>query len=262
MLEEIFSLTGKTAVVTGGTGHLGLAISEGLAKAGATVYIGSRNDKKGKEIADKFNENLHVNCLSINFDIADPISIKEGLEKINQETGSIDILVNNAYYGKSGTIEQMTEDDWQLGMDGTINGVFRCTKAVLPYMVLQKSGSIVNISSMYGVVSPNPEIYVSSNSHNPPSYGAGKAAILQLTRYVACHYGKHGIRANSISPGPFPNSEVQKNQDFIKKLVEKNPLNRIGEPKDLIGVSIFLSSQASSYVTGQNICVDGGWTAW
>ncbi|MEC2746408.1 SDR family oxidoreductase, partial [Bacillus cereus] len=98
--------------------------------------------------------------------------------------------------------------------------------------------------------------------NNPPNYGAGKAAIIQFTRYLACHYGLKGIRANSISPGPFPNTEVQKNKEFIRNLKKKTALGRIGNPQELQGLIVFLASNASSYVTGQNICIDGGWTSW
>jgi len=115
---------------------------------------------------------------------------------------------------------------------------------------------------MYGIISPNPDLYVNNPYHNPPHYGAGKAAIIQYTRYLACHYGNEGIRANCISPGPFPNINVQKDETFINRLIEKSPLRRIGQPDDLKGVFVLLASDASSYITGQNISIDGGWTAW
>ena len=156
----------------------------------------------------------------------------------------------------------MTVEDWQYGIEGTINGVFRCTKAVLPIMKKNNSGSIINISSMYGIVSPDPSIYENNNFNNPPSYGAGKAAIIQFTRYSACYLSKNGIRVNAISPGPFPNQDVQKNHDFISKLEKKTPIGRIGHPNEIKGAIVFLASNASSYVTGENIHVDGGWTSW
>ena len=115
---------------------------------------------------------------------------------------------------------------------------------------------------MYGTVSPDPSIYGDSGYDNPPNYGAGKAAIIQFTRYMACHLAKDGIRVNSVSPGPFPSPEVQENKQFITNLEKKTPLGRIGQPYEIKGIVVFLASAASSYVTGQDIHVDGGWTSW
>jgi gluconate 5-dehydrogenase len=123
-------------------------------------------------------------------------------------------------------------------------------------------GVIINISSMYGIVSPDSRIYGDSGYNNPPDYGAGKAAIIQFTRYSACHLACDGIRVNTISPGPFPGAEVQQNKTFMSNLENRVPLGRIGRPDDLKGAVVFLASNASSYVTGQNIVVDGGWTVW
>ncbi len=260
--NRIFNLEGKTAVVTGGAGYLGKAISEGLAEAGANVYIVSPNEMKCIGLAEKIAKKTAATCFGKYIDIRKEASIKKCFQEIFEAAGSIDILVNNAAFSSTGKLVTMSEEDWLRGMDGTINGTFRCTKAVLPYMMDQKKGSIINMSSMYGIVSPNPEVYGDSGMDNPANYGAGKAAINQFTRYIACHYGKHGIRANTVSPGPFPNQSVQANTNFIKHLEEKNPLGRIGKPEDLKGIMVFLASAASAYITGENISVDGGWTAW
>jgi len=122
--------------------------------------------------------------------------------------------------------------------------------------------SIINISSIYGEVSPDPSIYEDSGYNSPPQYGSGKAAIIQFTRYAACHLAKKGIRVNSISPGSFLKPEVQKNQNFVNNLKKKIPLGRIGDPDELKGAVVFLASKSSSYITGENIHVDGGWIAW
>ena len=261
-ISQLFDLQGKTAIVTGGAGHLGSAISEGLLQAGADVFIASRNEVRCMELAKTLKEKTGGNCYGICLDIGNEDKIKQCFADIYKTTAHIDILVNNASYGQAGKVEQITEKDWQEGIDGTINGVFRCTKQVLPYMIRQKNGVLINIASMYGVVSPDPAIYGDSGFDNPANYGAGKAAIIQFTRYLACHYGRWSIRANSVSPGAFPDNNVQKNDAFIEELSAKNPLKRIGRPDELKGVIVFLASQASSYLTGQNICVDGGWTAW
>ena len=156
----------------------------------------------------------------------------------------------------------MSEEDWETGINGTINGVFRCTREVIPIMEKNGEGSIINISSMYGKVSPDPSIYEESGFNSLPNYGAGKSAIIQYTKYLACHLAKKRIRVNSVSPGLFPKEEVQKNVKFINQLKKKVPMDRIGLPDELKGTIIFLASNASSYITGENILVDGGWTSW
>ncbi|WP_340598653.1 SDR family NAD(P)-dependent oxidoreductase [Priestia megaterium] len=261
-ISQLFSLTGKVVVVTGGAGYLGRAISEAMIEAGARVYIVSSNEDKCKKLASYLSKGSTSLCKGMRLDICDSSSIKKCFSQIVEEAGRIDVLINNASFSAPSDIESMAEENWLKGLDGTINGVFRCTKAVLPLMINQNDGVIINISSMYGKVSPDPNIYSGGMPINPANYGAGKGAINQFTKYVACHYGKYGIRVNAISPGPFPNEEVQKNKKFIEQLKNKNPLGKIGKPEDLKGVVIFLASSASTYVTGENISVDGGWTAW
>jgi gluconate 5-dehydrogenase len=126
-----------------------------------------------------------------------------------------------------------------------------------------KKGSIVNIASMYGIVSPDFRAYENdADLLNPPNYGAAKAGIIQLTRYYAVYFAKDDIRVNCVSPGAFPSYDIKKRQNFIKKLSDRIPIGRIGNPEELGGAVVFLSSEASSYITGQNLVVDGGWTAW
>jgi NAD(P)-dependent dehydrogenase (short-subunit alcohol dehydrogenase family) len=255
---HLFSLKNKVAVVTGGYGHLGEAMTKGLAEAGATVFVGGRNIEK---FQSKFEtvENIEYQEL----DISSTDSIRKAFKQINDWKGSVDILINNAVYSASNLPEKLTDEDWNMTIDGTLSSVFRCIREVAPYMKNQKRGKIINISSMYGVVSPDFSIYDNHEKFfNPPNYGAAKAAVIQLTRYYAAYYAKYNINVNCISPGPFPTPEIQRNVDFVKQLENKNPQRRIGHPDDLKGIVIFLASEASSYITGQNINVDGGWTIW
>ncbi|MEB3102225.1 SDR family NAD(P)-dependent oxidoreductase [Ferviditalea candida] len=261
-LHKLFDLTGKNAIITGGAGYLGKSISESLSEAGANVFVASRDLEKCTAWASQLSGKTRNYAEGRRLDISDELSIQSCFEDIYARFGTIDILVNNSSFSSPGKVEELTEKAWNDGIDGTLNGVFRCTKYALSYMMAQRKGVILNVASMYGVVSPNPEIYGTTGFDNPANYGAGKAGIIQFTKYVACHYGRFGIRCNAISPGPFPQEDVQKNPWFMEQLSRKTPLGRIGRPDELKGAVVFLSSEASSYITGQNICADGGWTAW
>ncbi|WP_069188296.1 SDR family oxidoreductase [Paenibacillus sp. GM2] len=260
--HTLFDLTNKTIIVTGATGHLGIAMCEGLASMGANIAVASRDLNKVNHLARKLSKKYGGDHQGFQLDISDAESVQKTITEIITIYKKADVLINNANFYSMGKVEDYSDDEWVKGIDGTINAVHRCTKAVLPHMLENGRGNIINIGSMYGVVSPNPEIYGSSGQNNPANYGAGKAAIIQFTKYLACHYGIRGIRANSVSPGPFPNPKVQENKEFINQLSQKTALGRIGHPDELKGVLVMLASDASSYITGQNICVDGGWTAW
>lgn len=261
-VQDLFDLSDKVAIVTGGAGHLGSSISEALAEARANVCICSRNEINCKKLANVLQEKSHGEIKGMKVDTSSTNSVRSCFEKILSRFGKIDILVNNASSIPVGRSDTMSDVDWIKGLDGTINGVFRCTNQVVPTMKEKRSGAIINISSMYGTVSPDPSIYGKSGYNSPPNYGAGKAATIQYSRHMACHLARFGIRVNSVSPGPFPNKKIQKNKTFISNLEKKTPMGRIGKPQELKGIIVFLASDASSYVTGQNIHVDGGWTTW
>ena len=262
MLGDLFSLKDRVSVVTGGAGYLGAAISESLAEYGSTVYIVSRNVSQKDIVLKRLKKRNGTRIQHAAMDTSSTESIRECFENIVAKQNRIDVLVNNAYFGEGGSIETLSEEGWNKGIEGTINSVFRCTKEVVPFMKRSKCGAIINIASMYGTVSPNPGLYEGTSYGNTPNYGAGKAAVIQFTRYAACYLAKYGIRVNAISPGPFPNKKVQENEEFIKRLAEKTPLKRIGKPHELKGIIALLASDASSYITGANFPVDGGWTAW
>jgi len=259
-----FKLDNKIAIVTGGYSYLGKYFVEALLEAGATVIIAGRDLGKCKNTVKKMKEkNSEYLIEYLEIDISNTDSIKKCFEKIYIKFKRIDILVNNAVYSKHNTLEDMTDEEWNYGVDGTLNSVFRCVREVTPYMKKQKEGNIVNISSMYGMVSPDFKIYKNDlGLSNPPNYGAAKSGVIQLTKYCAVYLAKYGIRVNCISPGPFPSYDVQKNEEFIDRLSSKVPLGRIGKPEELKGALIFLASEASSYITGHNLIVDGGWTIW
>lgn len=247
----------KIIIVTGGYGHLGKAIVQGLANHGATVFVAGRDPKK-------FSEAFGNNAGSIKFvegDVSSGEEIERAFSRVQKETGTIDVLINNAFYSTGQSPEQMTDDEWVTGVDGALGSVFRCIRAIIPVMKKQHYGKIINVSSMYGMVAPDFTLYDQSPEFlNPPHYGAAKAGVIQLTKYYASYLGSLGITVNCVSPGPFPSAGVQENKNFIKRLSEKTLLGRIGMPEDLAGVFVFLASDMANYITGQNIAVDGGWT--
>jgi gluconate 5-dehydrogenase len=263
MKKDLFDLTGKTAIVTGGAGHLGTALCEGLAQYGASVVVASRDAAKCGRLADRLHAEYGTETLAVGFDMTDADSVKALMTRVHARFGRIDVLVNNANASTPGYIEDVDYETWQRGLDGSINAVYKCIREALPYMEAQGGGRIVNIASMYGLIAPNPGIYdgqVKLNS--PPNYGTGKAAILQLTRYVAAYYGRKGILANAVCPGSFPQPATRENHEFMRMLSDKAMLGRTGLPEELKGIVVFLASDASSYVTGQALSVDGGVTSW
>jgi len=261
--NDIFDLSGKVILITGGAGYLGSAMSEAVAKYGANVVIASRNITKCSALASDLNDRYGGKCLGLQCDITKTSDIEALVCEIYNKYGHIDGLINNASGSTPGFIENFADEDWEKGINESVNSVFRVTKAVLPYMIKGSSGSIVNISSMYGVVAPDPKVYNGDvKLNNPANYGVGKAGIIQFTKYIAAYYGRVGIRCNAIVPGPFPHPIVQKNSDFVSKLADKTMLGRIGKPHELQGIAVLLLSDAASYITGQSLCIDGGWTSW
>ncbi len=197
-------------------------------------------------------------------DLSKEESIADTIEKVYKRYGKLDILVNNGFFGKSLPLDVMSLKDWQRGIDGGLNQVFLCTKYAVEKMIIRGEGSVVNIASMYGMVSPDLSIYGKTGWDNPANYGAAKAGVIQFTKYCASCYAKHGIRFNAVSPGCFAH-DFPENKDFdeLKRFLEdKAMLKRIGAQDEIKGITLYLASDASSFCTGQNFVVDGGWTAW
>lgn len=258
----MLSLKGRVAFVPGGAGYLGQAICETLAEQGANLYIASRSKEKCIEYAKLLAENYGIEAFGNSLDITNPVSIKENLDVCIKTFGKIDLLVNDAWSGNKNTFETINFDDWNYDIDVCLNGVFYTIKETVSYLEKTR-GVILNIASMYGHVAPDYRIYDGKKYANPPSYGAAKAGVIQLTKYLSSFLAEKGIRVNAISPGPFPlKSTQEENKEFIERLKSKNILGRIGEPDDLKGAVALLCSDASKYMTGQNICIDGGWAVW
>ncbi|WP_343616079.1 SDR family oxidoreductase [Flavobacterium sp.] len=255
---KTFNLDKKIVLITGGYGYLGSAITKSLVYHDATVVVLGREKDK---FLNSFKEYQSDNLFFEYCDVSNSEDIQKAFNTVYEKFGKIDALINNAFYLKGQSPESMTDEDWTIGIDGTLNTVFRCIREIIPYFKKNNGGKIINVSSMYGIVAPQFEVYNKfENFLNPPHYGAAKAGVLQLTKYYASFLGNLGINVNSITPGPFPSLEVQKSEEFVKNLKQKTCLNRIGEPEDLAGAFVFLVSDSSNFITGQNIIVDGGWT--
>ena len=261
---KLFSLKGKTALLTGATGYLGFSIAKGLAEAGAHVLVNSRSESRANEVVLNL-EKLGYSAETKIFNVCSQVEIENALK--NFSNNPLNIVINNAYQGGGATIKTARTEDYKKSYDVTVTAANNIIRVTLPSlrMAVKQTGyaSIINIASMYAMVSPDQEIYSNFDYPNPPYYGTSKAALIQWTRYAACELGREKIRVNSLSPGPFPSTKIQKKfPEFIVKLAKKVPLGRIGQREEVVGPILFLASEASSYVNGANLVVDGGWTAW
>lgn len=261
-IRDLFNLTGQVAIVTGGAGLLGSAMSEALSEAGAHVVVASRNLDNCRAMAERLSAN-GPEALALQLDVAEKASIEAMIAATVDHFGQLDILVNNAYSGKLGPVETMSVEDFETSLRHGVTAYFLCFQAALSHLRQSDGASVINIASMYGMVAPDQGIYGDTGFNSPINYNAVKGAVLQMSRFMATYCAKDGIRVNAISPGPFPRKSAQEQfPEFMEALSRKNPMNRIGQPWELKGTIVFLASQASSYITGQNIVVDGGWTTW
>lgn len=274
--SELFSVRGRTAVVTGASGFLGRTFVRTLLSNGARVITLGRSERLLREVESWKAEFGEQSCAAHQVDMYDSKALEEVLERIANEESSIDILVNNAhelgpatgFNTAAGTLESADMQAWMRNLTGGVCWAAATTQKLGARMKAQKKGSIINISTMYALVAPRPALYAGTEFINPPGYSASKAALLSFTRYVASFWGTHGIRANAILPGPFSNTEdvgganaVTAEDPFLQRLRDYTCLGRIGKPIELAGVLLFLASDASSFMTGQGVVVDGGWTA-
>lgn len=249
-LTELFDLTGKTALVTGSSRGLGYSIAEGLAKAGATIILNGRNPDRLAETLQEFKDKGYDAHSSV-FDVTNMPEIKAAVATIQETIGTIDILVNNAGIQYREALEDFDEDQWRNVLDVNINGVFLTSKAVVPGMIAQKSGKIINIGSLMSEL----------GRQTIAAYTTSKGAVKQLTKSMATEWAQHNIQVNAIGPGYFKtdiNVALSSDPKFDSWLKARTPANRWGEPEELIGISVFLASKASSFVNGQIFYIDGG----
>lgn len=259
---DLFDLTGMGVGLTGGGGHLGRATAVALASAGAVVVIcGRRLEPLEKTL--QAATGLRGRVVAIRADISSTNEVEEMLDRVENEAGSIHGWVNNAYSGTAGRFLDQAFGEVETAIADGLTATIRVTASVIERMRRGNGGSIVNVSSMYGLVAPNPSVYTERpHSFSSIGYGAAKAGLIQFTRHLAAEYGEIGIRANAISPGPFPDDEAASDEVFRTRLAHSTMLGRVGEPREVGSAVVFLVSRASSFITGHNLVVDGGWTAW
>ncbi len=262
-LLDLLSFKDRVAIVTGDAGWLGSAMSKALAEAGAKMVVTSRDEGRASEFADSLPGTGHV---GIQFEQGDTDTIPNLVRDVVERLGRIDILVNNAYGGPAPDIDSAPAGDFDQAYHVGVTTYFLLAREVMFHLREREApGSIINIASMYGVVASYPSAYEGDpfNRPPPPAYHALKGGLIHLTRHLAVYWAKYNIRVNAISPGAFPRAELRRTQtEFISRLEEKVPMNRMGNPEELKGVILLLASDAGSYITGQNLLVDGGWTAW
>ncbi len=253
---DLADLKGKTAVVTGGGGHLGSRMSETILELGAKVIVVGQYAEKILPLTKRFGNRISF----ISIDLNDKESVLSLREKLPTP---LHICINNAYTWP--TQVHFEKADWDAVEKTLVSGILSpIFVSQIAFEKMTEGGSVINIASMYGMVSPDFRMYRDSGMGNAIEYGAAKAAIIQMTKYLAVKGAPKGIRVNAISPGPFskPGAFDNGKEWFREELNAKVPLGRIGENRELKGTIAFLASDLSSYMTGQNLVVDGGWTVW
>lgn len=264
--RSAFNLTGKTAILTGATGNLGPFFANGLASFGANLVLLDLDQYQLDQLSDDIAKEHSVICNSFKCDLKNQDEIDATIHTITERCSPIDILINNAQATDRITpFEKATIDDWRQTSVINEEGVFLMSQAVGNLMIKQNSGgSIINISSIYAVLAPDHRIYEDAlykgaGMGAPAVYSYTKAGILGLTKYLSAYWAEHRIRVNALSPGGV---EGDQTDNFKSKYSNRVPLNRMASESDLIGPLVFLASEASAYITGQNIIVDGGLSAW
>jgi NAD(P)-dependent dehydrogenase (short-subunit alcohol dehydrogenase family) len=266
-LMQRFDMRGSVAVVTGAVGFLGQKHCEALAEAGANVVALDLDVLGANTLAERLNAEYGGEAIGMGCDITDEASVDEATTRIMASFGRIDALVNNARKLPTAadvvSFEDLSIDSVRRDLRVTIEGTLLCSQKMGARMAQAGGGSIVNISSMYGLVAPNLRMYeeLGVPVGVPMSYSIGKSALIGMTKHLAAYWGKQNVRVNLLAPGGV-RSEGRQSEEFVAAYAERTPLARMSRDDELKGAIVFLCSQASSYMTGANLVIDGGWTAW
>ncbi|MGD9644523.1 MAG: SDR family oxidoreductase [Pirellulales bacterium] len=257
-VQQLFDLTGRVALITGASGHLGGALARALAEAGASVVCASRDVDRAKAMAASLPG--AARHFAVQLDHMDASSVEQGFGDALSQAGRVDILVNNGHEALAADLTTVSADDFSRHL-ANATGYFLLARYLRDHAVARGGGAVVvMLGSMYGQVASYPDAYAEICAASPVAYHTLKGGIIHLTRHLAVYWAADGVRVNCLSPGPFPGPKVDPR--LVARLEEKSPLKRMGQPAELKGAVVFLASDASSYVTGHNLVVDGGWTAW
>lgn len=259
-VQQLFDLTGRVALISGASGHLGSSLSRALAEAGASVICSSRNREKAELVADQLPSPGGAKHFGVQLDHMNQDSLAAGFDAAMQCAGGIDVLVNNGHQALGKGWSNVTPDEFSQHLTNA-TGYFELARRMRAQAVERGvPASVIIIGSMYGVVGSYPDAYRGVCPDSPAAYHALKGGLIHLTRHLAVYWAADKVRVNCLSPGPFPNATAP--AEMVERLKGKSPMGRMGRPHELKGAVVFLASDASSYVTGQNLLVDGGWTAW
>ncbi len=259
-IQSLFDLSGRVALITGGSGYLGRSLSRALAEAGATVMIGSRDRIRAQSVVDELPSPGGARHLAVVLDQLNETSLNEGFDSAVAAAGQLDILINNGQQGHPLDLTNVTAEGFNQDLQNA-TGYFLLARRLRNHVVGRGApGSIVMIGSMYGVVGSYPDAYDGICAASPVQYHTLKGGIVHMTRHLAVYWAKDNVRVNCLSPGPFPSEKAP--QQMVERLKLKSPMGRMGAPHELKGPLLMLVSDAGSYVTGQNLLVDGGWTTW
>lgn len=260
-IQDLFDLTGRVALITGASGHLGRSLARALAEAGATVVCASRRLEVAREVAAALPAPGGAEHAGVQIDQLDESSCEAGFDAaIEAAAGKIDILVNNGNAGDAHDLTNVTAEDFNRQLQNA-TGYFLLARRLRDHLVERGAGgSVVMLGSMYGVVGSYPEAYEGVCPASPVHYHTLKGGLIQMARHLAVYWAADGVRVNCLSPGPFPSPAAP--AEMVDRLKLKSPLRRMGSPHELKGALLLLVSDAGSYLTGQNLLVDGGWTAW
>ena len=260
-VTDLLSLRGRVVLITGATGHLGAAMASALAEAGASVVVSSRRLDDARAAAARLPRHGAAAHHGIALDHTDETSVDAGFAAAVAAAGRVDVLVNNGHESLASDWRHVTADEFNRHLRNA-TGYFLLARALRDHVVGRgASGNVIMIGSMYGVVGSYPDAYEGTSSPaSPVAYHTLKGGIVQMTRHLAVYWARDRVRVNCLSPGPFPRDAAP--AELVERLRTKSPLGRMGRPEELKGPLVFLASDASSYMTGQNLIIDGGWTAW
>ena len=257
---QLFDLSGKVALVTGGAGYLGAAMARALAEAGAQVVISSRQLHLAERAAAELPAVETGAHLGVELNHMDEASLEAGFTAAVDQLGKVDVLVNNGHEPLGNDWSTVTGEQFTRQL-ANATGYFLLARLLRDHVVRrQASGNVIFVGSMYGIVGSYPDAYAGIGPASPVAYQTLKASLIQMTRHLAVYWADDQVRVNCLSPGPFP--QPQAPPELIERLTQKSPLRRMGRPHELKGAVVFLASAASSYLTGHNLLIDGGWSAW